>query len=420
MARQPGGTVSLLFWASAALTTWVYAGYPLTLSALTAVRPRPRSRGRVRLPVSIVIAAHNEEPAIAAKVDNVLASIYPRELIEVVVASDGSTDRTVEEARRAGADLVLDLPRIGKIAALNAAVEQAHGEILAFTDADCSFELETLTELTANFADPRVGGVSANEVTVAPEGIASVARGEGLYWRYEQLIKRLEDRVGSTVSASGRLYAVRRSLFRPSALTSGTDDFVISTQVVRAGARLAFDERTRVVVERLEDDSAELDRKVRVMNRGLRAAFSLGADLLPHRTGGYGVQVLSHKILRRFVPFFLIVMLGSSAALAGRRRRWLGVLLPQLSVYALAAAGWVGRNRSWGRAKPLWVPYFFCLGNLAAGLAVVSLLRGKRFERWDPVRESPLAGEGAGKETAGFAERVRALDRGAVEGPEPA
>ncbi len=390
---------------SGGLTTWVYAGYPLTLAALSALRPRPRRRAPIQLRVSVVIAAHNEEPVIAAKVANVLASDYPRELIEVVVASDGSTDATVEEARRGGADVVLDLPRIGKISALNAAVKHAAGDILTFTDADCTFEPETLKELTANFADPQVGGVSANEVTVAPQGVASVARGEGLYWRYEQLIKRLEDRVGSTVSASGRLYAVRRVLFEPSTLTTGTDDFVISTQVVRAGARLAFDERTRVAVERLEEDAAELRRKVRVMNRGLRAAFSLGVELFPHRTGGYGVQVVSHKILRRFVPFFLLAMLGSSAMLAARQRRWLVALLPQLSLYALAMTGWVGRDRAWGRAKLLWVPYFFCLGNLAAALAVLSLLRGKRFERWDPVRESPLDGGDADEEIGGFGER---------------
>src|SRR5262249_7601396 len=276
-------------------------------------------------------------------------------------ASDGSTDRTVDAARRAGAQQVLDLPRVGKITALNAGVEAASGEILVFTDADSLFRPDTLEELMANFADPTVGGVSTNEVSGIEADASGVARGEGLYWRYEQWIKRLEDKVGSTVSASGRLYAVRRSLFRPATVTAGTDDFGISTQVRKAGGRLAFDEATVVLVDSPVDATSELRRKVRVMNRGLRAAFSLGELLLPWRGGLYSVQVLSHKVLRRLVPVFLFMALVASAWLAALSAVWWLVLGPQLVFYGLALAGWAGRRRVWGRARPLWVPYYFCL-----------------------------------------------------------
>ena len=143
-----------------------------------------------------------------------------------------------------------------------------------------------------------------------------VARGEGLYWRYERLLKRLEDRVGSVVSASGHLYAVRRSFFTPSTQTAGTDDFLISSQVVRAGGRLAFDEQALVLVATPEEGGTELRRKVRVMNRGLRSAFALGDGLLPTRTGLYAFEVLFHKILRRFVAFFLVAAAGE------QRARW--------------------------------------------------------------------------------------------------
>jgi cellulose synthase/poly-beta-1,6-N-acetylglucosamine synthase-like glycosyltransferase len=371
--------------ASAALVAWVYVGYPLALGLLGRLRPRPRRRARLELPLSVIVAAHDEVDVIADKVANVLASDYPRSLIELIVASDGSRDATVHVARNAGATRVLDLPRVGKLAALNRAAEQASGELLVFTDADSLFEERTLAELVSNFADERVGGVAANVVRVVHEDGRPVARGEGLYWRYERLIKRLEDRVGSVVSASGHLYAVRRSFFAPSSLTAGTDDFVISSHVVAAGGRLAFDERAIVLVATPEEGGTELRRKVRVMNRGLRAALALGDALLPTRTGLYALEVVFHKLLRRLVAFPLMALLLASAVLAARDPAWWVLLGPQLAFYALAAAGGLASSTRWGRAKPLWIPYFFCLGNLAAALAVLSLLAGVRFERWEPA-----------------------------------
>jgi cellulose synthase/poly-beta-1,6-N-acetylglucosamine synthase-like glycosyltransferase len=212
-----------------------------------------------------------------------------------------------------------------------------------------------------------------------------VARGEGLYWRYERLLKRLEDRIGSVVSASGHLYAVRRTLFTPSTQTAGTDDFLISSAVVRQGRRLAFDERAVVLVATPEEGGTELRRKVRVMNRGLRSALALGDGLLPTRTGLYALEVVFHKLLRRFVGFFLLALLASSVALAAADPAWWLLLGPQLVFYALAAGGGLLAGTRWGRLKPLWIPYFFCLANAAAALAVLSLLAGVRFERWEPV-----------------------------------
>jgi cellulose synthase/poly-beta-1,6-N-acetylglucosamine synthase-like glycosyltransferase len=370
---------------SGSLVLWVYAGYPLSLALLGRFRPRPRRRAAVRCSVSVIVAAHDEADVIADKVANVWASDYPSELVEVVVASDGSRDRTVEEARRAGATHVLDLPRVGKLSALNRGVEASAGEILIFTDADSLLQPETLDELVSNFADDRVGGVAANVVRYVEENGRPVARGEGLYWRYERFLKQLEDRVGSVVSASGHLYGVRRALFAPSTLTSGTDDFLISSRVVTAGSRLAFDERAVVLVATPEEGGTELRRKVRVMNRGLRSALSLGPGLLPTRTGLYGLEVIFHKLLRRLVAFFLLASLGSSVVLVTRDRRWWGVLGPQLAFYALATAGGLLAGTRAGRHKVLWIPYFFCLANGAAALAVLSVLAGTRYTTWEPA-----------------------------------
>jgi len=370
--------------ASAALVAWVYVGYALLLAMLARLRPRPRKRAAVRTPATVVVPAHNEEAVIGRKVANVLGGSYPSELVQVVVASDGSTDRTVELARAAGAE-VLDLPRSGKVAALSAAAAHASGEILVFTDADCFLEHDSLSELLSNFADPDVGGVTANEVRHGARDFGGVSRGEGLYWRYEQWIKRLEDRVGNTVSACGSLYAVRRSLFDPPTATAGNDDVLISTEVVRRGKRLAFDEHARIVVGSTKRGSDEFRRKVRIINGGLRTWLARRELLDPRRHGLYALEVVSRKILRRVLPFALLALFASSGWLAlTANPLWWILFGPQLLVALLALAGWSLRGRPAGRRRALWIPYYFALANVAAGVAVLSLATGSRFEYWKP------------------------------------
>jgi cellulose synthase/poly-beta-1,6-N-acetylglucosamine synthase-like glycosyltransferase len=320
-----------------------------------------------------------------AKIENLRAAGHVGP-VEIVVASDGSSDGTARVAREAGADIVLDLPRCGKAQALTAAAGRASGEILVFTDADSLLEPGALGELLAAFADPAVGAVAGSEVRRLKADRGGVARGEGLYWRYEHWIKRLEDRVGSTVSAAGGLYAVRADLFRPPAASDGADDFLVSTEAVRAGKRLAFEDRALVAIELPDHAGREFARKVRVMNQGLRAALSLGGLLLPTRGGLYAWEVVSHKIMRRLAPFFLVALFLSTARLAPRGRAWAALLALQSGFYALAAAGMVGRGRGWGRRRLFWVPYYFCLANAAAGAAVVSVLRGVRYTTWQPDR----------------------------------
>jgi cellulose synthase/poly-beta-1,6-N-acetylglucosamine synthase-like glycosyltransferase len=377
--------VAVVFLSCALIVVWIYAGYPLFLAVVGRVRPRPRRRARIEVPVSVIVAAHNEEPIIEKKVVNARATEYPPRLVEVIVASDGSTDATAARARTAGASHVLELPRVGKLRALNDAVAHSSGEILVFSDADAFFLFDTLPELVANFADPAVGAVSANEIHVQ-DVETGVGRGEGLYWRYEQSLKRLEDRVGSTVSASGRLYALRRECFVESSHTVAADDFLLSTQAILAGRRLAYDERARVLVTAPDEGGPELRRKVRMMNQGLRAALALAAQLSPIRDRAYLAQLLFHKILRRCVAFFLLGMFVAAlvgAALGGAF--WWIVVGLQLAFYSAAVAGAVVDRRRQPVPKPLWIPYYFCLSNLAAALAVCSLARATKFEAWDPA-----------------------------------
>jgi hypothetical protein len=196
------------------------------------------------------------------------------------------------------------------------------------------------------------------------------------------------------VSASGHLYAVRRGAFAPSSEPAGTDDFLISSHVVAQGGRLAFDDRAHVLVAAPDDGATELRRKVRVMNRGLRSALALGEALLPTRTGLYALEVVFHKILRRFVAFFLVALLAASIVLAAGSAAWWIALGPQLVFYALAGMGAALARTRWGRLRALFVPYYFCLANLAAALAVISLLAGVRFTTWEPVATRSQASGG--------------------------
>ena len=305
------------------------------------------------------------------------------------MASDGSTDDTAERAAAAGASVVLDLARVGKLAALNEAASRASGSIFVFTDADSVLERDALAQLVSHFADPSVGAVAANEIHGEERDGVPVALGEGLYWKYEQLLKRLEDAIGTTVSASGRLYAVRRDVFVASDQGAGTDDFVISTYAIRAGLRVAFAADARVLVDNPDEGGTELRRKVRMMNRGLRASLALTVALLPAKRPGYLFALWSHKILRRFVGFFLVALAASTVVLARSSPWWWLALGPQLALYLLALGGAAVQAMHRRAPKLLWVPYYFCLSTLAAALAVGSIVRGTRYEVWEPELQRP-------------------------------
>lgn len=369
---------------SLAACAYVYAGYPLLLVVLSRLRPRPVRRAPIRPRTTVIVPAHNEAAVIRRKLLNTLALDYPAELMEVIVASDGSTDGTTDVARAIGDPLirVLDLPRLGKAFALNAAALVAQGEVLVFSDANIELAPDSVAMLLESFADPEVGGVCGNKMVVTRDRAGAVTRGEGLYWRFDKWQKELEGIIGSVVSSDGALHAVRRELYVPIADPAVADDFAISVRVPLGGHRLAFERRAFAYEDAAEDAAHELRRKVRVANASLRAMFSLRARLW--RSGWYSLQLVSHKLLRYLVPLFLAVALVASLAAATAHPAFAGVAALQLLLYALAGAGYLFRGTPAGRSRPLAVPYYFCLVNLAALGGIVSWLRGTRYGIWVP------------------------------------
>jgi cellulose synthase/poly-beta-1,6-N-acetylglucosamine synthase-like glycosyltransferase len=378
----------IAFWCLAAVIAYTYAGYPLVVLAAGTILRREVRKGNARPALSVVVAAYDEADGIEARIRNLLDSAYPSDRLEVVVASDGSTDDTVKLASRVDQERVrvLDLPRGGKAAALARGAAEAKGEVLVFTDANTVFHRDALAALVSNFADPDVGGVAGHTTYQMLEDTEAAGRGEGLYWRYDTWLKRLETRTGSVVSAHGGMHAVRRELFRPVEDPAVTDDFAISTAVVTQGKRLVFEPLALGQEEPMTSTGSEFQRRVRLMTRGLRGIILRRELLNPFRYGFYSVAFASRKVLRRLVPLTFPPLLVTSVALAGEGVGYALFAAALLSVVAGAVLGWALRRTSVGRSPLLYAPFFFCMANLACVVALWNVVRGRRVERWTPQR----------------------------------
>jgi cellulose synthase/poly-beta-1,6-N-acetylglucosamine synthase-like glycosyltransferase len=383
--------LKIIFFLSIGLILYVYFGYPLLLLVVGVFLKKTVTRAEITPSATIIIAAHNEANIIREKLENSLELDYPREQFEIIIASDGSTDKTTAIAQRFTDKevRVLDLPRGGKINALNRAVEAARGEIFVFTDANAIFERDALRVLVSNFADDTVGGVCGNQRYRKPGAGDSSGEGENLYWKYDKFIKRLESGIGSTVAADGSIYAIRASLFQPLEDAAQADDHAISARVVANGLRLVFDERAVSYEEPPASGDREFRRKIRVTNHTVSSILNLPAAMNPRVTGFYVVELFSHKILRYLVPFFMIVAFIANLFLLREGAVFQIMFGAQVLFYVCSIVGRLLRDSRLGRVKLFYVPYYFCLANVAALLGVLSRMMGKRVVVWQPRGETP-------------------------------
>jgi cellulose synthase/poly-beta-1,6-N-acetylglucosamine synthase-like glycosyltransferase len=389
----------LILWLSLGSLVFAYLGFPALLAVVAAFRRRRVCKRPITPPVSLIIAAYNEEACIAERIENALETDYPREQLEILVASDGSTDKTdliVERYADVGVRL-LRLPRRGKLAALNDTVREARGEVLVFSDANTVVERGALRALARNFADPSVGGVAGYTGYRIEAGSESSSRGENLYSRYDTWLKELESRSGNMVSANGGLYAIRRELYRATNDTAVTDDFMISTAVIEQGWRLVFEPAARAWEFAVPSADREFHRRVRIMTAGLRATALRWRLLNPRRYGFYSIVLFTHKVLRRLVPVSLLLLLAAAFALRNHGDLYWDALAAQTAFYGVAAVGLIARRTSVGKSKLLYVPFFFCMANAAALLSLLKFLRGHRVVSWEPHRHntSALAADGS-------------------------
>jgi cellulose synthase/poly-beta-1,6-N-acetylglucosamine synthase-like glycosyltransferase len=385
----------LLFWVGVAALFYAHAGYPLLLVIVSRLRPRPVRKAELKPGVSVIITAYNEERDLAAKLENTLALDYDPERLEVIVASDCSTDRTDEIARSfapRGVRLHRQPERLGKTAAQNEAVARARGEVILFSDATTMYSPDVLRVMMPNFADPSVGCVAGRLVYVDPAQSA-VGRGARSYWGYETFLKRHESRACSLIGASGCLYAVRRSAYVP-LYHEACSDFLIATVMVEQGLRAVYEPDAVCTEETNRRADKELSMRVRVITQTFTDLWRHRAMLNPLRGGFYAVQLLSHKVMRYLVPFFLIAVLLASFLLAPQSSFYTVALAVQLGFYALAVAAWALEHAG-THSRLLALPQYFMVANVASLIACYKFLRGERYARWEPIREAAPAPQAA-------------------------
>jgi len=355
----------LLFWASALTIGYVYVGYPLLLAVWAGIVGGEGRDGRERrerldgldgrddeLPgVSIVLAARNEAHRLAARIENLLALDYPADRRQIIVVSDGSTDRTLEALAAFGELIdIVAVPYGGKARALNAGVARASHPILVFTDARQTFAASALQALVAPFRDQTVGGVTGALMLDNQSGGSTIGDGVSVYWRYETQLRRMESTIGSTLGATGAIYALRRSVWRDLPADTLLDDVLAPMRAVLAGRRIVFEERAKAYDRTPPDSQAESRRKIRTLAGNVQILW-LEPRLLVPFINPVWLQYCSHKLGRLVVPYALLAVFAANIALADESAFYAAALAGQCIFYVLAGYGAYLESREDSRAQ---------------------------------------------------------------------
>lgn len=372
--------LAIAFWTSAGLLVYGQFVYPLIVAALA---PRASTEPSLDVPgdwlpgVSLIVAAYREADVIAAKVANARALDYPREKLQIIVACDGSPDDTARLAREAGADLVLELPRGGKMRAQNEAVVEAKGEILAFSDANTMWEPDALRRLVAVLADEQVGYVCGNVTFVKTDADGSATNQEGLYWRYEMWLRERESRLRSVTAGNGAIYAVRSDIYKRIEPSRG-HDLLLPFSTVKQGSRALYEPSARAEEAMVPSIEGEFARKRRMMTFAWPIILRCG--MLSPR--GYGVtyawMMFSHRALRYAAPFLHLIAFVASGLLV--RQSTLYLVLFDLQLVLIAAAALA----RFVPAKPLLVIRYYGLTTLSIALGLWDHLRHGTPAGWTP------------------------------------
>jgi cellulose synthase/poly-beta-1,6-N-acetylglucosamine synthase-like glycosyltransferase len=374
-----------LFWLPTVLLGWVYAGYPALAALVARVSPfRVRPTGAAPARVTVGIAAHQEGARIADRVADILAQEVPFEL-EVIVASDGSTDATAVIARRLAAGdprvVLLDLPRGGQTAAQTAIFDAATGDVVVLSDAETRFAEGCLEALVAPFADPRVG-CTTGRLAWLDSGRTPTSRNEGAYWRYEQLVRGLESRAGWLTAVTGALLAIRRSSYRPVPAHASMDHLL--PLYVREQGDVVLSVPEAIASDRgiagLRD---QFRNRSRTATRGIRANLSVVGTLTPWRHPSAAIAIWSHKLLRWTTPWLaLIAAIGALWLVVDGEVAYLLPLGLGMLVVVLAGVGYLVRGSRRRAPRITSLPLAVVVVNLAFLNGWLNVVRGRRIEAW--------------------------------------
>jgi cellulose synthase/poly-beta-1,6-N-acetylglucosamine synthase-like glycosyltransferase len=373
----------LVFWACSLLTGYVYLLYPFLVMRLSRLKGRIFIKDDILPRVSIIITAYNEEKNIGQKIENTISLDYPEDRREIIVGSDGSWDKTnqiVKMYEPYGIKLLAFPKNRGKTMVQNDCAQEATGEVIIFMDAASFCQKGSLKRLVSNFADSRVGAVAGRIVFIRDKNNLTTIS-QGLYWRYEQILKRAEGSLGSLVGVDGPLYAIRKGLYQRLD-DDMMSDFITPLLVIRDGRSVVYEPEAVTFEEATMNTGDELRTRRRIVTRGFTGLSRYPELMNPLDMPMLAWQILSHKILRWLVGYYYIGMLVSSFLLLGSP--FFLLVFGGLSlILCLASLGIKDRSDS---PKWLTVPYYFMLVNLAAALGIIDFLRGEKIISWKPVR----------------------------------
>ena len=385
--RPTSAAATVVFWTSAAIVTYVYAGYPLILSVLKRVAARPVRVGAFEPAVCLFITAHNESSVMAAKLRNALTLDYPPDLLDIVVASDGSQDQTNDVVREFAprVRLLAFTNRRGKIATISEGIRDVTSAIVIFSDANTFLQRDAIRALVRNFNDPQVGAASGDVALVGER--AALARSEDLYYRYERWIQHAESHIGSMIGADGALYAIRRELFVAPPSDTILDDMAIPMAVIRAGRRVVFEPAACAYEHGSETAVEEFSRKSRVV-AGAVQLMRRAESALPVHAPQVIFSFVSHKALRWLSPVFATSSFVAALMLAGSSRGYAAAAVAQALIITGGIAGCVPSLR---RANAVAIAHYFCLVQAAAAVGFMRGLTGRQSVLWRRFARGPVA-----------------------------
>ncbi|SDC07524.1 Glycosyltransferase, catalytic subunit of cellulose synthase and poly-beta-1,6-N-acetylglucosamine synthase [Candidatus Frackibacter sp. WG12] len=380
----------VLFLVSLIFIFYTYMGYPLILIIYSKIFNQVTQKKDVidYFPkVSLVIAAYNEEKVIEEKINNCLELEYPNDKLEILIGSDGSTDRTNEIIKKYAGDLIQFYnitDRGGKTNVLNTLVPKAKGEIIVFSDANTLYEVNALKEIVQPFVSSEVGGVCGNLKFINPNNNVG-GKGEGVYWKYEKLLKRIESKIHSVIGANGGIYAIRKKLFRFIPTNTIIDDFVISMTVIKQGYRLLYEDKAIAYEDTSLSLSDEFKRKIRI-GAGDYQSIKILKSLLWFEDLKVSFAFWSHRIFRWLIPFCLIILFISNIFLLDMNFFQVMFII-QIVGYLLALLGYY-LDKNGLRLGKLYIPYYFVSMNLALFLGFIRFLTNKQSVTWDKVERN--------------------------------
>ena len=384
-----------VFWILTFVILYIYFGYPLLLEVLSLNKKHNKQKSENALKATLIVAAHNEEEVIREKIENSLSLDYPKDKLEIIVASDASTDKTneiVREYANQGVMLNLQKEHEGKSAILNDTVLRvAKGEVIVFTDATTFLKIDALKKLLRNFYDEKVGAV-CGKLSFVNQGDSSISQSEGIYWKYEEFLRRKESEMGILPFVSGAFYGIRRR-FYTWVREDLPDDSVSPLGVYKKGYRVVFEEEAMAYERMVNTAEAEFRIKSRGVVRELGAILSFKELLNPFKHPLLSWVLFSHRLLRWSVGFFLIFIFALNICLADKSI-YLALFLFQVIFYLFAFVGFllesyqlaITNNQLLRVKRAFNIPFYYCVVNFAALCGIIQFLLRKKKAVWQPVR----------------------------------